>query len=149
MKPKSIVALDGMLSRSVILHTYSKSFSMTGWRLGAAIGPKEIIAHINRLNTNDEACTTHFIQWAGLHLTSPDAQEFIHSTLIPELKRRRDLVRLLQITLFMFFSPLEHISPSLSLEQSLTKRFFFFFGWLINFFFPLLASFCVQSALPI
>lgn len=92
-EPKSIVALPDMLDRTVILHTYSKSFSMTGWRLGAAVGPKEIIAHINRLNTNDEACTTHFIQWAGLHLISGAAQAFLKDQLLPELKLRRDLVR--------------------------------------------------------
>jgi len=89
---KSIVSLEGMQSRTVILHTYSKSFCMTGWRLGAAIGPQEIIAHINRLNTNDEACTTHFIQWAGIHLTSEGAQNFLKNTLLPELKSRRDLI---------------------------------------------------------
>ena len=89
---KSIVSLPRMQSRTVILHTFSKSFSMTGWRLGAAIGPKEVIGHINKLNTNDEACTTHFIQWAGLSLTSSLAKDFIHQTLLPELKRRRDLI---------------------------------------------------------
>lgn len=66
---------------------------MTGWRLGAAVGPAEVVNHINRLNTNDEACTTHFIQWAGIHLTAPSAQDFLHNTLLPELKKRRDLVR--------------------------------------------------------
>jgi len=89
---KSIVSLPGMLERTVILHTYSKSFCMTGWRLGAAVGPAEVVNHINRLNTNDEACTTHFIQWAGIHLTAPSAQDFLHNTLLPELKKRRDLI---------------------------------------------------------
>jgi len=101
-----------MQPRTVILHTYSKSFCMTGWRLGAAIGPKEIISHINRLNTNDEACTTHFIQWAGLQLTSAPAQDFLKHTLLPELKRRRDLVRC--VTLLSLASPLSwnHIGTS-------------------------------------
>ena len=39
---------------------------MTGWRLGASIGPKKIIEQINRLNVNMESCTTHFVQYAGL-----------------------------------------------------------------------------------
>jgi len=59
---KSIVSLEGMQERTVILYTYSKTFSMTGWRLGAAIGPKWIIDGINKLNVNDEGCTTNFIQ---------------------------------------------------------------------------------------
>lgn len=81
-----------MKDRTVILHTYSKSFCMTGWRLGAAVGPECIIDQINKLNTNDEACTTHFIQLAGLSLSSPDAQSFIQNELLPELRRRRDLL---------------------------------------------------------
>ena len=53
-----------MMERTVILYTCSKRFAMTGWRCGAAIGPQEVIAAINKLNTNDESCTTHFIQRA-------------------------------------------------------------------------------------
>jgi aspartate/methionine/tyrosine aminotransferase len=39
---------------------------MTGWRLGAAIAPLQIAEVIAKLNTNDESCTAHFVQWAGL-----------------------------------------------------------------------------------
>lgn len=92
IEKKSIVSLPNMLDRTVILHTFSKSFSMTGWRLGAAIGPSNIITHINRLNTNDEACTTHFIQWAGLSFLTPQAQNFLQNELVPELKDRLDVV---------------------------------------------------------
>lgn len=61
-RPRSIVSLPGMKDRTVILYTCSKRFAMTGWRLGAAIGPKAVIDVINKLNTNVESCTTHFIQ---------------------------------------------------------------------------------------
>ena len=60
--PCSIVSIPGMQERTVILYTCSKRFAMTGWRLGAAIGPTEVINVINKLNTNAESCTTHFIQ---------------------------------------------------------------------------------------
>jgi aspartate/methionine/tyrosine aminotransferase len=50
----------------VILYTFSKKFAMTGWRLGAAVGPQDIADTIAKLNTNDESCTTHFVQWAGV-----------------------------------------------------------------------------------
>jgi len=74
-KPQSIVSLPGMEERSVILYTFSKKFAMTGWRLGAAVGPKDVIDQINKINTNDEACTTHFIQWAGIEaLKGPQTQ---------------------------------------------------------------------------
>jgi aspartate/methionine/tyrosine aminotransferase len=61
-KPESIVDIPGMKDRTVILYTCSKRFAMTGWRLGAAIGPEPVIEAINRLNVNAESCTTHFIQ---------------------------------------------------------------------------------------
>lgn len=92
---KSIVSIGDMVERTVILHTYSKSFCMTGWRLGAAIGPSDIIEQISKLNTNDEACTTHFIQYAGISLSSPQAQQFLHNELIPELRMRRDTLHTL------------------------------------------------------
>ncbi len=60
--PESIVNIPGMKERTVILYTCSKRFAMTGWRLGAAIGPKAFIDVVNKLNINAESCTTHFIQ---------------------------------------------------------------------------------------
>ena len=65
-KSASLVSLPGMAERCVILHTFSKKFAMTGWRLGAAIGPKEIIDVIAKLNVNDESCSNHFIQYGVL-----------------------------------------------------------------------------------
>ena len=62
----SIASLPGMFERTVILYTFSKKFAMTGWRLGAAIAPLDIAASIAKLNTNDESCTTHFVQAAGV-----------------------------------------------------------------------------------
>ena len=63
---KSIASLPGMQERTVILYTFSKKFAMTGWRLGAAVGPQDIADTIAKLNTNDESCTTHFVQYAGV-----------------------------------------------------------------------------------
>lgn len=88
IEPKSIVSLPGMQERSVILYTFSKKFAMTGWRLGAAIGPKEIIQHIDKINTNDEACTTHFIQWAGIEALTGD--QTAHEEMLNTLKERLD-----------------------------------------------------------
>ena len=62
----SIAPLPGMSERTVILYTFSKRFAMTGWRLGCAAGPTPVIEAIAKLNTNDESCTTHFIQHAGI-----------------------------------------------------------------------------------
>ena len=85
---KSIVSLSGMQDRTVILYTFSKKFAMTGWRLGAAIGPKEIVDRISRLNTNEESCTAQFVQWAGVEAINGD-QSGAHE-LIRVLRTRRD-----------------------------------------------------------
>ncbi len=69
---RSIVSYPGMKERTVILYTFAKKFAMTGWRLGAAIGPKEIIDYITKINTNDEACTCHFNQYAAIEALKGD-----------------------------------------------------------------------------
>src|SRR5699024_10473426 len=56
----------GMAERTVILYTFSKKFAMTGSRLGCAVAPRRVADVISTLNTNDESCTTHFVQWAGI-----------------------------------------------------------------------------------
>jgi len=89
--PRSIVSQPGMLDRTVILHTYSKAYSMTGWRLGAAVGPEWIISGITKLNVNDEGCTTLFIQWAGLAAFTQEAEE-ASKKIVEELRTRRDLL---------------------------------------------------------
>ena len=85
---RSIVALPGMLERTVILYTFSKKFAMTGWRLGAAIGPENVIAAVSRLNVNDESCTNHFIQWAMIEALTGDQSG--PQQILETLRQRRD-----------------------------------------------------------
>lgn len=87
-EPESIVSLPGMQERSIILYTCSKRFAMTGWRLGAAIGPKSAIDIINKFNTNFESCTTHFIQKGMVEAIEGDTSG--PDSIIEELRRRRD-----------------------------------------------------------
>lgn len=87
-QPETIVNLPGMQERSVILYTCSKRFAMTGWRLGAAIGPEAVIDVFNKLNTNIESCTTHFIQRAMVDAIEGDSSG--PDAIIDELRRRRD-----------------------------------------------------------
>ena len=84
----SSASLDGMAERSVILYTFSKKFAMTGWRLGAAIGPPEVIEVIARLNVNDESCPNHFIQHGALEGLLGDQSGPRH--ILSVLKERRD-----------------------------------------------------------
>ena len=85
----SIAALPSMAERTVILYTFSKKFAMTGSRLGCAVAPLEIANVMSKLNTNDESCTTHYVQWAGIAaLTGP--QEPVQE-MLDILKERRDV----------------------------------------------------------
>lgn len=83
----SIASLPGMADRTVILYTFSKKFAMTGWRLGCAIAPVPVIEQFAKISTNDESCTTHFVQSAGVEaLRDPSGAV----PLLAELERRRD-----------------------------------------------------------
>ena len=87
-KSKSLVSLPGMLERCVILYTFSKKFAMTGWRLGATVGPKEIIDVIIKLNVNEESCSNHFVQYAAIEGLTGDQTEA--RQILTTLKERRD-----------------------------------------------------------
>lgn len=89
-EPRSLATFPGLAERTVILYTFSKKFAMTGWRLGAAIGPVKVIENISKINVNDESCSNHFIQYgalAGLQGSS-EGPAFIIDT----LKARRDVL---------------------------------------------------------
>ena len=85
---KSIASLSGMQDRTVILYTFSKTYAMTGWRLGAAIGPEKLMNIFSKLAINDESCTNHFIQYGGIEALTGN-QEGAES-ILAKLKIRRD-----------------------------------------------------------
>jgi aspartate/methionine/tyrosine aminotransferase len=87
-KPQSIVNIPGMRERTVILYTFSKKFAMTGWRIGAAIGPENVIKVINKLNVNAESCTNHFHQYAMVEAVNGDKSGA--KAILSELRSRRD-----------------------------------------------------------
>ena len=87
-RSRSLAALPGMAERSVILYTFSKKFAMTGWRLGAAIGPREVAEVIARLNVNDESCANHFVQYGALEGLTGDQSGPRH--IVAVLRERRD-----------------------------------------------------------
>jgi len=89
-EPKSIASYPGMYDRTLTMYTFSKKFAMTGWRLGASIGPKKVIEQINRLNVNMESCTAHFVQYAGLAGLNAPKQET--QDILDVLKGRRDVL---------------------------------------------------------
>jgi aspartate/methionine/tyrosine aminotransferase len=87
-KSNSFASLPDMAPRCVLLYTFSKKFAMTGWRLGATIGPREIIDVIAKLNVNDESCSNHFIQYGAIEGLTGDQTEA--KQILATLKERRD-----------------------------------------------------------
>jgi len=85
---RSFVSLPGMVERSIILYTFSKKFAMTGWRLGAAIGPQNVIDVIGKINVNDESCSNHFVQYGALAGLTGDTAEV--KQILVTLQERRD-----------------------------------------------------------
>ena len=89
-KHHSIASLPGMLDRTILLNGFSKTYAMTGWRLGYAVMPPELVEPVVRLITNSVSCTAPFIQYAGIEaLTGP--QDSVPK-MVSEFKKRRDLI---------------------------------------------------------
>ena len=88
-RSRSIAALPGMQERTVILYTFSKKYAMTGWRLGAAIGPAWFIDVCTTLNTNIESCTNHFVRAAGVEALT--GEQSGARAIIDTLRERRDV----------------------------------------------------------
>ena len=89
-KHVSIATMPGMAERTVLLDGFSKTFAMTGWRLGYGLMPPQLAPLVSQLQINSNSCTASFTQMAGLEaLTGP--QEDVTS-MVAEFKRRRDVI---------------------------------------------------------
>lgn len=87
---ESITQFPGMLDRTIVVDGFSKTYAMTGWRLGYGIVPKDVEPHISRLMTNSNSCTASFTQLAGVEaLTGP--QDDV-TAMVAEFRRRRDRI---------------------------------------------------------
>lgn len=62
----SIASIDGMRERTVLINGFSKTFSMTGWRLGFACGPKEIISQLTKIHQFAIMCAPTMSQYAAI-----------------------------------------------------------------------------------
>ena len=90
LKTQSIASLPGMKNRTIIVDGFSKTYSMTGWRLGFGIMPVELAARVELLLTHAVGSTAHFTQFAGLAaITGP--QEMV-ADMVREYQHRRDLI---------------------------------------------------------
>ena len=84
----SITAIDGMQERTILLDGFSKTYAMTGWRLGYGIMPEALAERVELLLTHSIGCTAAFTQQAGLEaLQGPQEQA---EAVVAEYQRRRD-----------------------------------------------------------
>jgi len=88
--PASIMAIPGMSDRSVLVTGFSKTYAMTGWRLGYAVMPEWLTESVVRLLNNSISCTPHFVQVAGLEaLTGPQSDS---QAMMRMLREKRDIM---------------------------------------------------------
>jgi aspartate/methionine/tyrosine aminotransferase len=87
---ESIATFDDMLDRTIILDGWSKTWAMTGWRLGFGVFPAELVPHVERLISNSVSCTASFAQQAAIVALS-GSQESV-TEMVAEFTRRRTAV---------------------------------------------------------
>jgi len=87
-EPSSITSLDGMLEKTIILDGFSKTYSMTGWRLGYGVMPHWLAKAVNLLMVNCNSCTASFSQRAGM--AALDGPQDAVGAMVAEFRKRRD-----------------------------------------------------------
>jgi len=86
--PASIASLPGMLEKTIILDGFSKTYAMTGWRMGYGVMPEWLVDAVNKLMVNSNSCTASFTQRAGLAAILGPQQPV--EDMVAEFHRRRD-----------------------------------------------------------
>jgi aspartate aminotransferase len=88
----SPLSQPGMRERTVLMDGLSKSYAMTGWRLGYAVAPKALAAKLDQLMINSSSCAAGFTQMAAIEaLSAPESEHAVHR-MVKVFERRRDLV---------------------------------------------------------
>ena len=86
----SMLGMPGMREHTILLDGFSKSYAMTGWRLGYGVMPPPLAEHVARLMVNSASCTASFVQLAGIAALQGDQTPV--ARMVAEFKRRRDLL---------------------------------------------------------
>ncbi|MGC9125127.1 MAG: aminotransferase class I/II-fold pyridoxal phosphate-dependent enzyme, partial [Caldisericaceae bacterium] len=89
-KFESIASLPGMKERTVILDGFSKTYAMTGWRLGYAVANKEIIEALSKIAVNSFSCVATFVQKAGIEALNGPQEDV--EIMRKEYEERRNLI---------------------------------------------------------
>jgi aspartate aminotransferase len=85
----SIMSVPGMQERTILLDGFSKTYAMTGWRMGYGVMRGDLATHMTRLMTNSNSCTASFTQIAGVEAVKGDQSSVDHMR--DEFQRRRDV----------------------------------------------------------
>ena len=85
---RSMLSYPGMSSRTLIIDGFSKSFAMTGWRLGYTVAPAPLVAALNMLAVNTYTCVAEFTQHAAIEALRD--REQATPRMVAEFHRRRD-----------------------------------------------------------
>ena len=86
----SIAGFPGMPERTIILDGFSKTYAMTGWRLGYGVMPEAVAGLVAMLQVNCTSCTSSFTQMAGVEALIGDQSDV--EVMVAEFRRRRDLI---------------------------------------------------------
>jgi aspartate/methionine/tyrosine aminotransferase len=86
----SVLDFDGMADRTILLDGWSKTFAMTGWRLGFGVFPPALVEPVTRLTINSVSCTSAFSQYAAI--AALDGPWDPVSGMVAEFARRRDVI---------------------------------------------------------
>jgi len=86
--PVSITTLPGMLEKTIILDGFSKTYAMTGWRMGYGVMPEWLVDPINKLMVNSNSCTSSFTQRAGIAALNGPQDDVMK--MVGEFRRRRN-----------------------------------------------------------
>jgi aspartate aminotransferase len=86
----SIMSVPGFKDRTILLDGFSKTYAMTGWRMGYGVMRSDLATHMTRLMTNSNSCTASFTQVAGIEALKGDQSSVDHMR--DEFKKRRDVV---------------------------------------------------------
>jgi aspartate/methionine/tyrosine aminotransferase len=86
----SIATLPGMAERTIVMDGFSKTYNMTGWRLGYGIMPQELANRVGLLMTHSVGSTAHFTQYAGIEALTGDQKQV--EEVVAEYQRRRDVI---------------------------------------------------------
>ena len=89
-KHSSILNFDGMKEKTILIEGFSKTYAMTGWRLGYGVMPKNVADMVSKFMVNSNSCTSSFTQRAGIAALNGSQED--SENMIAEFKKRKDVI---------------------------------------------------------